>query len=113
MNLLPIGSVIRSNGIDLIITGYHLNEEPETFRLYYIVSFFPIGFIPGQPKSQAFLPAEKEDIEVIFRGYLDSCGEKHLERLSKRAETLRGKEPKKMYAFLELLQKKMEEMDHA
>ncbi len=107
MSLLAIGSVIRNKGIDLVITGYHLAEEERSYQLYYIVSLFPIGYMPGQAKSQGFFPVNK-DCEVVFEGYRDEYCEKYLARIAARAERLKDMDPKVMNLLLTETIKRME-----
>lgn len=89
MKLLSIGSVIRKNDIELIITGYHINAEENGHKLYYIVSLFPVGIISGQEKSQGYFDVSK-DYELVFEGYRDEYCEKYLAQIAKRAESLKN-----------------------
>ncbi len=107
MKLLSIGSVIRSNGVELIITGYHFAEEEKSFKLHYIVSLFPVGYISGQKKSQGYFAVDKE-YELVCEGYRDKYCEKYLDKLAERAEVLKDMSPALMYKVIAETNKFME-----
>ena len=107
MKLLSIGSVIRSNDIELIITGYHFAEEEKSFKLHYIVSLFPVGYISGQKKSQSYFAVDKE-YDLVFEGYRDKYCEKYLSNIAERAESLKDMSPTLMYKIIAEANKFME-----
>ena len=108
MNFLEIGSVIRVNDVELIVLGYHIAETDTAYQFYYMVGLFPTGYMPGREKSIGYLAVE-HSYELLFRGYSDAYSEAHLQRMSRRYDSLKDMDPRVMQAIIQKAIEKMEE----
>lgn len=100
MQLLPIGSIIKIDDIDLMIVGYRYYQSSE-FVFFYLVSVYPIGF-NGDEKSLSLIPLNKH-YEVISKGYTDSSVERYLEAKKDLYETLRNTKPNEIETVLNMM----------
>ena len=103
MKLLSIGTVIKVNGIDLIIMGYR-DIQNDKFNFYYVVSVFPIGFV-GMQDSMSLLPVDA-DYEVVSNGYMDAVGERFLKGNNEKIDALRDASPESVEQLLDKIAEK-------
>ena len=100
MQLLPIGTIIEINGIELMIMGYR-DYQTEKFNFFYIVSVFPIGFT-GDENSLSLIPID-QDYKVIATGYLDIESKQYLENKESCYATLRNSDPKEIEKLIDMI----------
>ena len=83
--LLPIGSVVRLNGIDRMIMIYGVYQTSlQNGKTYdYIGEFYPEGFLGGE--SNLLFNSEMI-AEVLFKGYKTPEYEKLMTAAAKRME---------------------------
>lgn len=100
MNLLPVGTIIETNGTKLMIMGYR-EFQTEKFVFFYIVAVYPIGFT-GDENSLSLIPINKS-YALVSLGYSDSMVEKFLERENSYFESLQNADTKELDKVLDMI----------
>lgn len=96
MDILPIGSVIELNGIELLIMGYYRTEEIQ-MKFHYILTLFPFGYV-GNDKT-ILLPIDSK-YNIVFRGYEDEECRNYLNRRGDIIETLDNRNMRELEKIL-------------
>lgn len=94
--LIPVGSVVRLEGVDLlaVVLGYFVDDGE---RMYdYLLAPYPVGL---DSTEHAILVDAEGIAEVVARGYLDEEGER---ALTAAAEMMEAKEEAYIAAGREL-----------
>jgi len=97
MDILPIGSVIELNGIELLIMGYHRTEEIQ-MKFHYILTLFPFGYV-GNDKT-ILLPIDGK-YNIVFRGYEDEECRNYLSMRRDIIETLNNRDMRELKKMLD------------
>lgn len=103
MEILPIGSIVRSGEEILIILGYSAYPGEEKLQSGYLVSKYPRGF--AGIKSVGFLSYDKAK-EVVFYGYKTDKQLEFGERMKELSNIMDKIETKKWESVLENIQNK-------
>ncbi len=101
MKLLPIGTIINVNEIELMIVGYREIQNKDKFVFCYVVSVFPIGYT-GNEKSVSLIPIKKE-YEVVYRGLENDVSLRYIKIIEERYNALDEKKPSDIEQLLDLM----------
>lgn len=83
MRILPIGSVIKTGEVKLMIVGHFAKETENKNQYYYVALPYPIGYVD---KDHVVTIKVEEELEVLHEGYQTERCETYTEQLSKVAE---------------------------
>ena len=103
MEVLPIGSIIRSGEENLIIVGYSAYPKAEKLQSGYLVCKYPRGF--AGIKSVGFFSYDKVK-EVVFYGYKTDNQLEFEEKMRELSNVIDQIETKKWESILENVQNK-------
>ena len=108
MKVLPIGSVVKVNGQELVILGYPRGQKDGHYKYAYV----GLHYLKGYEDKNSFQFFELEDgEEVLFQGYLSEQGKEHTERITRASENAKKISIETLNALMEIAEKKIKEND--
>lgn len=83
MRILPIGSVIKTDNMKLMVAGHFSKNENKKLQYYYVAVPYPVGYV-GMEK--VFTISVEAEVEVLHEGFQTEGGKNYTNKLESYAK---------------------------